>query len=310
MFSLSSANYLFNFALAVSLVALAAAASSEIRSQPPETVKRLVQRAAELVGQGPDAVEVEGETTAAIRNVSTDATSEKAAAAAAEAAAGETLADADNGKEGSAPLPAADGGRMVELAALAAPYVSSAPNGAAPPLNVVAGPAEQQSAEPPGAAPAVQIESVVGGAARAPAEPVEAKLAALPSKPGVIFEDIGRKVCIGGMLCEQQCKIEAGGCEVKPAYVIKLDRPAYLSAIQLYAHDGVGPSRRAELLVKVNGEPVGAAEVHRYGSTRTIKIGRSGQLVTVESRHQHNGFLRGGEEAVIWDVYLFGREPR
>ena len=104
-------------------------------------------------------------------------------------------------------------------------------------------------------------------------------------------------------------QINANGCAALPAYAIKLEQPAYISAVQLYAHDQVGPSRWSELVVKVNGRPVGSAQVHRYGSTRTIEIGRVGQLVTIESRHYHNGFLRGGEEAVIWDVYLLGRKP-
>jgi hypothetical protein len=155
--------------------------------------------------------------------------------------------------------------------------------------------------------------AVAGGAAeRVPAEAAaapEAKLAALPAKPGIIFEDLGHKACIGGTACEAHCKIETNGCAALPAYAIKLEHPAYISAVQLYAHDQVGPSRWSELVVKVNGRPVGSAQVHRYGSTRTIQIGRVGQLVTIESRHYHNGFLRGGEEAVIWDVYLLGRKP-
>jgi hypothetical protein len=151
---------------------------------------------------------------------------------------------------------------------------------------------------------------VQAGAARVPTAPTEGKLAALPTQTGIIFEDLGKKVCIGGTQCPEHCRIETGGCEVRPAYVIKLQRPAYIAAVQLYGHDQVGPTRRAALLVKVNGEPAGKAVVHRFGSTLTVKVGRVGQLVTVESMHDSNGFLYGGEETVIWDVYLFGREPR
>lgn len=152
--------------------------------------------------------------------------------------------------------------------------------------------------------------NAVGGAARMAVAPKEGKLAALPSKAGIIFEELGHKVCIGGTMCEDHCKVEADGCLVQPAYSIRLDRPAYISAVQLYAHDQVGPTRRANLLVKVNGEAVGKTEVYRYGSTLTVKVGRIGQLVTVESMHAVHGFQSGGEEAVIWDVYLLGREPR
>ncbi len=148
------------------------------------------------------------------------------------------------------------------------------------------------------------------GAARVPTAPTEGKLAALPTQTGIIFEDLGKKVCIGGTQCPEHCRIETGGCEVRPAYVIKLQRPAYIAAVQLYGHDQVGPTQRATLLVKVNGEPAGNAVVHRFGSTLSVKVGRVGQLVTIESMHDTSGFLYGGEETVIWDVYLLGREPR
>lgn len=152
--------------------------------------------------------------------------------------------------------------------------------------------------------------SAVAGAARNVVPPKEAKIASLPVKPGIIFEELGRKVCIGGVLCEEQCRVETDGCIVQPSYAIRLERPAFISAIQLYAHDQVGPTRRASLLVKVNGDAIGKTDVYRHGSTLTVKIGRVGQLVTVESLHTHHGFQNGGEEAVIWDVYLLGREPR
>lgn len=150
----------------------------------------------------------------------------------------------------------------------------------------------------------------IAGAARSAVPPKEAKLAALPAKPGIIFEELGRKVCIGGTACEEHCRIEADGCIVQPSYAIRLERPAYISAIQLYAHDQVGPTRRASLLVKVNGDAIGKTEVYRFGSTLTVKVGRIAQLVTVESLHAVHGFQNGGEETVIWDVYLLGREPR
>jgi hypothetical protein len=155
-----------------------------------------------------------------------------------------------------------------------------------------------------------QLGNAIGGALRSAVPPKEAKLAALPVKPGIIFEELGRKVCIGGTQCEQHCLIETDGCSVQPSYSIRLDRPAYISAIQLYAHDQVGTTRRASLLVKVNGDAIGKTEVYRHGSTLTVKIGRIAQLVTVESLHAVHGFQNGGEETVIWDVYLLGREPR
>jgi hypothetical protein len=150
----------------------------------------------------------------------------------------------------------------------------------------------------------------LAGAARVPAAPIEVKLAELPAEDGIIFETLGKKICIGGTACEEHCAIETGGCDVKPSFELKLDRPAHIAAIQVYAHDQVGQTRRASLLVKVNGQTVGKTPVYRYGSTLTFKAGRVGQLVTIESMHDTHGFLNGGDEAVIWDVYLFGREPR
>jgi hypothetical protein len=174
-------------------------------------------------------------------------------------------------------------------------------------VNVSDGQPAESNAD--GLADASSDTLAIAGAARAPAAPIVAKLASLPATTGVIFEELGSKSCIGGTLCDEHCKSEAGGCDVRPAYVIKLDQPAFLSALQLYAHDQVGPTRRAQLLVKVNGEAVGKPHVYRYGATLTVKIGRTAQLVSIEALHQRHGFLSGGEEAVIWDVYLFGRAP-
>ncbi|MEX0590602.1 MAG: hypothetical protein WD207_05905 [Xanthobacteraceae bacterium] len=275
MFSVSSANQTFNLVLAMSLTALATAASIELRTQPADLLAELQQRWTEI-----------------------------RTSYSAEAAIDQTPATS---KDASRVEPAAASNSEPEeipLAVAPAPFV---------PINskIAAAVAEPSAAPAPaGETAAVAASAAAGASGGVPAAPTKAKLAALPAKPGIIFEDVGHKACIGGVGCEGHCKIETGGCVAQPAYAIKLDQPAYISAVQLYAHDQVGPSRRSELIVKVNGEPVGAAEVHRYGSTRTIKVGRVGQLVTVESRHQHNGFLRGGEEAVIWDVYLLGRKPR
>lgn len=271
MLFVSSANQAFNLVLAMSLVALASAASLELRTSP---------------------VGLHGALTRI---------TESAAHADAAAAQDRSVRTLDE----SASADAADAGRDVPIEMPPVP----APAPFVPIAQATKRVEPSKAVASPEAAAEQSAANMVGGATRAPAAPTEAKLSALPAEPGIIFEDVGRKACIGGTECEAHCEIETNGCEVHPAYVIKLDRPAYISTVQLYAHDEVGPSRRAELLVKVNGEPVGAAEVHRYGSTRTIKVGRVGQLVTVESRHQHNGFLRGGEEAVIWDLYLVGRAP-
>ena len=74
------------------------------------------------------------------------------------------------------------------------------------------------------------------------------------------------------------------------------------------AQDPKTPTRVEMIPVKVNGKPVGDTLVYKLGSTLSIDVDETGELITIESAHQYNGFLRGGEEAVIWDVYVFGDE--
>ncbi|HSI38994.1 MAG TPA: hypothetical protein VLA00_00415 [Xanthobacteraceae bacterium] len=134
--------------------------------------------------------------------------------------------------------------------------------------------------------------------------------AAATASAGILYEEHGKPVCIGGTLCASFCAAAAPACEPAPAYMVRLDQPRFIGTLQLYAHDNVGPTRRADLKVKLDGRPVGTAEVYRNGATVSVKIGRTGQLVTVEAAHHANGFLAGGEEAVISDVYLFGAPAR
>lgn len=272
----SSADRLFNMTLALGLTALATGASLELRS--PGEVARLMRSAVDLLSlpQAGSSEYRESEST-----TTTAKTEDRVA-------------------------PDPEPAEQTPALALA-PYAPSTPNANANAINVVA--ADDPQGESRQTA-SIQIVNSLSATNRSPAVPAQAQPAALPAKPGIIFEDTGNKACIGGTLCEEHCKSESNGCEAKPAYVIKLGEPAYISAVQLYAHDGVGPSRRSQLLVKVNGEPIGKTDVYRNGSTLSVKVGRTGQLVTIESMHQHNGFLRGGEEAVIWDVFLLGRAPR
>jgi hypothetical protein len=285
MFSLSSsADHLSNMTLALGLTALATAASLELRA--PGEVARLVRSASEVLSL-PRAGSSEYRDTD-----STLSGAEKRPMSVAKT------------EDRVAPDPDPE----IQVPALAlAPYAPAKPDASSDAINVVV--ADDRQSETRQMA-GVETANVLSGVDRAPAVPTQVQPAALPAKPGIIFEDTGNKACIGGTLCEEHCKSESNGCEAKPAYVIKLGEPAYISTVQLYAHDGVGPSRRSQLLVKVNGEPVGKTDVYRNGSTLSVKVGRTGQLVTIESMHQHNGFLRGGEEAVIWDVFLLGRAPR
>ncbi len=116
----------------------------------------------------------------------------------------------------------------------------------------------------------------------------------------------GDKLCIGGILCSKFCAAETQDCEPTRSLTIKFDEPARINTIQLSAHDNIGKSRRSRLVVKVNGKEVADTLVYKLGSTLSLDVGKTGELITIESAHQYNGFLRGGEEAVIWDVYVFG----
>jgi len=144
-----------------------------------------------------------------------------------------------------------------------------------------------------------------------PLKVAAASAMAVPAAEGaVIFQDQAGRYCIGGVHCPAYCATSDRQCAAKFSYVIKLDKPTRISAIQLNAHDNIGKSRRSELVVKVNGRRVDTKPVFRLGSSISLKTEATGQLITIESAHQHHGFLRGGEEAMIWDIFVFGKEAR
>ncbi|MDH3194757.1 MAG: hypothetical protein OEL78_00440 [Hyphomicrobiales bacterium] len=127
-----------------------------------------------------------------------------------------------------------------------------------------------------------------------------------PVNGRIIHQTNGEKICIGGVLCSNFCATKTQDCEPTQSLTIKFDKPAHISTIQLSAHDNIGKTRRSRLVVKVNGKEVADTLVYKLGSTLSIDVRQTGELITIESAHQHYGFLRGGEEAVIWDVYVFG----
>lgn len=127
-----------------------------------------------------------------------------------------------------------------------------------------------------------------------------------PINGRLIHQATGGQVCIGGVLCADYCSSKGQECAPSRSLTIKLDGPSRINTIQLSAHDNIGKTRRSRLVFKINGKLVADSLVYRLGSTLSIDVGEIGELITIESSHQHNGFLRGGEEAVIWDVYVFG----
>ena len=135
----------------------------------------------------------------------------------------------------------------------------------------------------------------------------KAKLAKVHGPERVLVEDLGKQYCIGGTLCPSYCEQPGKGCEAQPLYSLKLDRPASISSIELHAEDEVGITRKAELVVELNGRQLGTFPVNWTGSTITVPVNRTGQRITIEARDPL-GVRLGGEEAVISDIHVFGRE--
>jgi len=108
-------------------------------------------------------------------------------------------------------------------------------------------------------------------------------------------------------LCPNYCEHPSKVCKAQPLYSFKLDRPASISRIELYAEDEVGLTRQAELVVKLDGRQPETSPVNWTGSTITIPVNRTGQDVTIEARDLH-GVRFAGEEAVISEIHVFGRK--
>ena len=112
----------------------------------------------------------------------------------------------------------------------------------------------------------------------------KAKLAKVHGPERVLVEDLGKQYCIGGTLCPSYCEQPGKGCEAQPLYSLKLDRPASISRIELHAEDEVGITRKAELVVELNGRQLGTFPVNWTGSTITVPVNRTGQRITIEAR--------------------------
>ncbi|MCC2112395.1 MAG: hypothetical protein KDJ16_10205 [Hyphomicrobiales bacterium] len=159
---------------------------------------------------------------------------------------------------------------------------------------------------PPQKPDTAQIPEIAEKAAAMPAAKPKRSETATAADANVIYRDNTKKHCIGGVACPSHCADSDRACEAEFSYVIELDKPTYIAAIQLNAHDNIGKTRRSKLVVKVNGKTVDEQPVYRLGSSVSLKADTVGQIITIESAHQYNGFLRGGDEAMIWDVFVFG----
>ena len=137
--------------------------------------------------------------------------------------------------------------------------------------------------------------------------PANVERARVPGSERVLIEDLGKRYCIGGSMCPDYCAQPGEGCEAQSLYSLKLDRPASISRIALYAQDEIVLKRQAELVVKLDGRQFGKFPVRWTGSAISIPVNRTAQRITIESRDPH-GVRKSGEEAVISEVHVFGRE--
>ena len=164
-----------------------------------------------------------------------------------------------------------------------------------------AAPAEAKEAAAPKAAPKARPIATAAAPTAKP-EPAAPTVGA-----AVIYHDGKGRYCIGGTACPNYCASGDRACTAEFSHVITLDKPTYIAAIQVNAHDNVAKTRRSKLIVKVNGKPLRSEPVFRLGSSLSFEANTVGQVITIESAHQMNGFLKGGDEAVIWDIFAYGR---
>ncbi len=134
---------------------------------------------------------------------------------------------------------------------------------------------------------------------------VRAELAKVREPERVLIDDLGKQYCIGGSMCPEYCGQPGKGCEAHSLYSVKLDRPASISRIELYAQGEVVVKRPAELVVKLDGRQLGTFPVR--GTGISIPVNRTAQRITIESRDP-DGVRKSGEEAVISQVHVFGRD--
>lgn len=182
------------------------------------------------------------------------------------------------------------------------------------PVRQVTPVASAPEAEPIKAATAEAKETAAAKATPEKARPIAAPAAAPAAKPAqpepaaaVVYHDGKGRYCIGGTACPNYCASGDRACTAEFSHVITLDKPTYIAAIQVNAHDNVARTRRSKLIVKVNGKPLRSEPVFRLGSSLSFEANTVGQVITIESAHQMNGFLKGGDEAVIWDIFAYGR---
>jgi len=132
-----------------------------------------------------------------------------------------------------------------------------------------------------------------------------AAVAAAPGAEAVLFEDVGKRYCVGSISCLKHCADPASECEVRNVYVVRLDQPATIAHIKLSAQDNVDKTSLASLVVRVDGVPLDNVPVFQPGATLDVAVNRTAQIITVEATPPLEGVGLVG--AVISDLYVLGR---
>lgn len=120
-----------------------------------------------------------------------------------------------------------------------------------------------------------------------------------------LYEDIGKRYCIGGVSCLKRCSPPGPGCEVRNVYVIRLERPAQVTTLRLRVSELANPGEAPALRVRVDGVPLDTITRLRPGTPLTIPMRRSGRVITVEAVSAQR--VETGVEAIVSDIRVFGR---
>lgn len=121
----------------------------------------------------------------------------------------------------------------------------------------------------------------------------------------VLFEDLGKRYCIGGVSCLKRCGGSA--CEVRNVYVIRLREGAHITGIQLVVADASDATPGAGLRIRVDGAQIESVPKAAPAVPITIPVRRAGQVVTVEAVPAALSGTRAEFEAIISDIRVSGR---
>jgi hypothetical protein len=101
--------------------------------------------------------------------------------------------------------------------------------------------------------------------------------------------------CIGGAYC--------GGNET--SVDLSLPSTPFIDRVVIFAHDNIGQSATANLIVYVDGISVGRQDVRKAGSYLSFAVGRAGSLVKIQSVNVSWPTHPGSNESFIGSVQIY-----